>query len=128
MEDARGKIIRKSDLTPLFRDISHLINDYDLKRLRLFYQDIYKHYGYLNMLTDVNYHDEEIKALWEERPFLFEEKYPEYYGYYTHAPDSQTLRSWVLETLKNSLDKKKRKLNMPYVKIIQRHKSEEEMH
>lgn len=126
MEDARGKIIRKSDLTPLFRDISHLINDYDLKRLRLLYKDIDEHYGYLNMLTDVYCHDEEIKALWEEQPFLFEEKYPEYYGSYSDAPDAQTLRTWILETLKDSLDKKKkRKLNMPYVIIIKNVQFEE---
>ncbi|MBS5843481.1 MAG: hypothetical protein KIC77_08370 [Clostridiales bacterium] len=119
MEDAHGVVIRKSDFTPLCRNISHLFNDYDLMRFQLLHHEINEHYGYRNCWEEIVVDDETLKAFWEKHPFLFEEKYTEYYGNRYNAPKNQKLRDWINETVNTVLNiKLKGKLRMPHVIVV----------
>ncbi|AJS57197.1 hypothetical protein [Paenibacillus sp. IHBB 10380] len=105
--DSEGKLITGFDLTPLTRDFSDMISEFDNIRLKIFYGRIYKHYGYESFdLQEYVLKDELVMELFEI-PFRFEKYHQNLYGHLPDVPNAVTLRSWIFDTLRSGYLKSK---------------------
>lgn len=94
-----GVVIRGFDTTPLHWNLSACLSEFDMVRLKMFYEPIHRYYGYPTFSFQEHPLPESLIRDLFKYPFRFEHVNPQIYG--EHAPAQDTLHAWIQEVLQN---------------------------
>ena len=98
MTDKSGNTVRGFDQSPLHRDISQVLSDFDQIRLKIFYDPILKYYGYEQFPSAFHpMSDELIRSLFSV-PFYLESHN---HIWLENAPSQEELHQWIQEVLQS---------------------------
>jgi len=101
--DRSGNITKGFDQSPLHRDISAVLSEFDQLRLKMFYEPIHRYYGYPAFSFDEHPVPEEtVRALFRV-PFRFEHMN---HKIFKEAPSQDVLHEWIQEALQKMWRKK----------------------
>lgn len=103
MTDRAGNTVRGFDHSPLQRDISNVLSDFDQMRLKIFYDPILEYYDYPRFSFQNHPMSEALIRELLSIPFVFES-----YNHiaFEEAPSTHELHKWIQGVLQNSWKKK----------------------
>lgn len=102
--DNSGHDVRGFDTAPLHWDISAVMSEFDIVRLKMFYEPIHAYYGYPTFSCKEHPMPEKMVRELFSIPFRFEYVNPFIYG--ENAPSWDSLHSWIQEILQNAWRKR----------------------
>ncbi len=96
--EAQGISIRGFDQTPLHWDLSGFLSEFDMARLKMFYEPIHRYYGYPTFSFQECPLPEELVRKLFSYPFRFEYMNTQIYS---NAPPQEDFHTWIQEILQN---------------------------
>lgn len=96
---ARGIHVKGFDNAPLHWDLSDCLSDFDMVRLKMFYEPIHRYYGYPTFSFEEHPLPESLVRELFKYPFRFESMNVRFFG--ENAPAQESLHAWVQEALQD---------------------------
>lgn len=96
MTDKSGSTVRGFDQTPLHRDVSKVLSDFDQIRLKIFYSPILQYYGYDQFPSSLHPMSEQLIRDLLAVPFCFES-----YNHkaFKNAPSQPEFHQWIQQII-----------------------------